>query len=272
MFNSIMDKIKSGGDRLRQGLNIVLAVSQVVVTIVGYMVRSNDTFTSSDAGTSPIVPADYTFSVWSLIYAGALAYAIYQALPQQRGDALLRRVGFYTASAYLATTIWLIAAQTGLAWFTIVCMFWILISLLGAFIQIIRWHTPFTQAQRWLVILPISIYAAWATIASIANPASILHQSGITSLGGLPATTWTIIMLLVGTGIAAFVTIKSRGNAGYALTFCWALIGIVVANITRSPNRPIAILAAILAVGMIALLSWARTNLRRLSITGSFNA
>ncbi|GCE28785.1 hypothetical protein KDA_42690 [Dictyobacter alpinus] len=254
---------RPGRDLVRQVLNVVLAVGQVVVTVLGYIVGSNSKFSSSTAATSPIVPADYTFIVWSLIYAGALVYAIYQALPRQREDELLRRIGFYTASAYLATIVWLIAAQTGVAWFTVVCLFWILASLLGAFLQIIQWRTAFTQAQRWLVILPISIYTAWATIASIANPASVAQESGVTSLLGLSATAWTLIMLLVGTGIAGFVTIRSRGNAGYALTFVWALIGIVVANVVRSSNPPVAILAGILAVVMVVLLSWARLTLRR---------
>jgi hypothetical protein len=45
----------------------------------------------SDSLKALFVPAGYVFSIWSLIYAGLLAYTIYQALPAQRSNQRLRR-------------------------------------------------------------------------------------------------------------------------------------------------------------------------------------
>jgi len=44
-----------------------------------------------------VVPADYAFTVWGPIFALSLAYTVYQALPGQRQNPLLRRVGWFMA-------------------------------------------------------------------------------------------------------------------------------------------------------------------------------
>ncbi|GAC1366116.1 MAG: tryptophan-rich sensory protein [Ktedonobacteraceae bacterium] len=259
MISTITTALRLSRDVLRQVLNVALAAGQIIITLVGYRLGSNSNFTSTNATTPQIVPAEYVFSIWGLIYAGALAYAIYQALPLHREDELLRRIGFYTASAYLATCTWLLMAQLNLYGLTVVCIFWILGSLLGAFIQFIMYKAPLTRAQRFLVILPTSIYTGWATIAVIANIATALQSAGFSNVG-LSNQNWTIVMLIVGTLIASFTTYRSRGNLGYALTLVWAFIGVVVANIVRTPGVPVAITAGIMAVALMAVLFIARAN------------
>lgn len=233
-------------DVFRQLLNVVFAVGQIFITIIGYLIGTNASFNSSNTSTSPVVPADSAFVIWGLIYGGALAYAIYQALPDRREDELLRRIGFYTASAYMATTVWLVCAQLGLQWLTVACIVWILLSVLSAFIQFILYRNPLTSAERWLVVLPTSIYAGWATVATIANTAEALRFSGFHNII-LSDQNWSILMLIVGGLIAAFTTLKSRGNAGYALTVVWALFWVMIANITRTPNIPVAVTAGAMA-------------------------
>jgi hypothetical protein len=246
-------------DQLRQVLNIVLAFAQIAVTVLGYLTGANNSFNSSNASTPQIVPADYAFIIWALIYGGAIAYAIYQALPQQRENALLREIGYYTASAFLATTAWLVAAQLQLEWLTVFCLFWILISLFGAFIQFM--DKPLTVAERYLVAFPISVFAGWATIAAIANMAGALQDSGFSNVL-FSNQTWTIIMLIIGTGIASFVVLRSRGNLGYVLTFIWALIGVVVANIERTPSPSVVLVASSMAVLVAIALVLGRTMAR----------
>ncbi len=246
-------------DQLRQTLNVVFAFAQIAVTVLGYLTGANNSFNSSNASTPQIVPADYAFIIWSLIYAGAIAYAIYQALPQQRENPLLRSIGYYTASAFLATTAWLIVAQLELEWLTVVCLFWILFSLFGAFIQFM--DVPLSTTERYLVGFPISIFAGWATIAAIANMAGALQDSGFSNVI-FSNQTWTIIMLITGTAIASFVVLRSHGNIGYALTFIWALIGVVVANIVRTPSTPVVLVASSMAVIVAIALVLGRTVAR----------
>lgn len=259
MIGTTTTAVRFNRDILRQALNVILSVAQIVITIISYAIGSSSNYTSTNATTPQIVPATYVFSIWALIYAGALAYAVYQALPQHREDELLRRIGFYTASAYLATSAWLIMAQLNLYWLTVVCIFWIFGSLLGAFIQFIMYKAPLSRTERLLVILPTSIYAGWGTIAVIANVSTALQSAGFSNVG-LSNQNWTILMLIVGTLIACFTTYRSRGNLGYALTLIWAFIGVVVANIVRTPGVPVALTAGIMAVVLAAVLLISRNS------------
>ncbi len=70
----------------------------------------------------------------------------------------------------------------------------------------------------------------------------------------------------MGATIALFVILQSQGNIGYTLTVAWALIGIMVANIVRTPNLPIAIVAGGLAgITLFAMLyAWFFTQTRRI--------
>lgn len=250
----------TGRDRLRQAANMVLAVAQVAAIGIS-AVRGFGAERS--VAEPPVVPALYTFSVWFVIYAGALAYAVYQALPAQRSNVLLRRIGWWTAAAFLATTLWAVAQTLGGEWLTVPIMFAMFAALLGAQITFITQRAPRTQAERWLVVVPLSIFLGYVTVATIANTASILTQSNITNFLGIPPTAWAVAMLVVAGAVVSFVTSVSRGNVAYALTVIWALVGIIVANVQDKPNTPVAItagsMAALIAIVLLRA-RWARRS------------
>ena len=233
-------------DRLRQILNIVLAPAPTLVAILGYLLGTNTKFTATNASTPQIVPIDYAFIVWAVIYGGAVVYAIYQLLPQHRQDVLLRSIGFYTAFAYLCTALWIIAAQFGADWLTVILFFCILASLVAALNQCIRLHGVLTRAERLLVVFPLGVFLGWTTVATIANVATALAGSGFSNVL-LSNQNWTIVMLSIGGLIASFVTFRSRGNIGYTLTVIWALMGIAIANVVRTPSTPVVIAASIVS-------------------------
>src|ERR671911_1079792 len=60
------------------------------------------------AGETPslIIPVDYAFAIWGPIFLLCLAYAVYQALPANRHDPLLRRVGWFFAGAFFLNGLW----------------------------------------------------------------------------------------------------------------------------------------------------------------------
>lgn len=232
-------------DHLRQALNVILAIAQLAAaawnasTGLGPSTRE-DTY-------PPVVPALYTFSVWAVIYAGSLVYAGYQAWPAHRQNAVLRQIGWWTAGAFGTTTVWAIASGLGWNWLTVPIIFAMFATLLGAFRGLIATRAPRTGAERYLVVLPLSIFTGYVFVATIANTAAVLTQYGIASPLGVSPTTWAIMMTLVAGLIASFITFWSRGNTGYALTVIWALIGIVVANVSQVPNTPVAVTAGSMA-------------------------
>jgi hypothetical protein len=53
-----------------------------------------------------IIPANYAFAVWGLIYLGLFALAIYQFLPSQRDDVDLRSTRYLLVVASVTQSIW----------------------------------------------------------------------------------------------------------------------------------------------------------------------
>lgn len=212
----------------------------------------------SNVGEPPIIPATYTFTIWTLIYAGAIAYGVFQAQPARRADPLLRRIGLPTGSAFLGTSFWPVTARLGLTWLTVVCIAWMMVSLAIALRLFVRDDAPRTAAERWFVVAPLSLFADYVTAAAFANTAAALKGSGWLA-PGLSETVWSVAMLVAAGVIASWVTLTTHGNVAYATAIIWALIGIVVANtIERAENLPIAIAAGSMAVGVAMALSRAR--------------
>ncbi len=57
------------------------AVAQIAGSPLGTALAGRSVGEVSDATRALITPAGYAFSIWGPIFAGALAWAVYQALP-----------------------------------------------------------------------------------------------------------------------------------------------------------------------------------------------
>lgn len=178
-----------------------------------------------------ITPANYAFAIWGLIYLGLIALAIYQALPSQRTNPLMQKVGYKLAIASVAQIVWVICflyRQYAASFLAMTC---ILLPLIAAY-----WSLPFngsvsirtTKWQRWLIRTPISIYLSWISVATIVNGAIVL-DSWQWNGWGISQVWWTVIMLLLAGFIAHFVTIP-RLDFAYAGVFVWAAVAIAIKN------------------------------------------
>jgi hypothetical protein len=250
-------------DRLRQALNLVLALAQPLTTALCFgLGTSFEEATRTDVAEPPIIPAGYTFIIWTLIYAGAIAYGVFQLLPSQRANPLLRRIGFATASAFLGTSAWLVMARFRLEWLTVACIAWMMASLAAVLRAFVREGAPRTDAERWLVVAPLGLFAGYVTAATFANTAAALKVSGWMAPGA-SETAWSIAMLVAAGGIGSWATWATGGNAAYALAIVWAFVGIVVANtIERAENVPVAVVAGSMAAAVTAASAWARNAAR----------
>ena len=174
-----------------------------------------------------ITPASYAFAIWGLIYLGLITLAVYQALPTQRANPMMRKVGYKLAIASLAQIIWVICFLYRQYTASFVAMLCILLPLISAY-----WSLPFkarvSRWPKWLIRTPISIYLAWISVATIVNGAIVL-TSWQWSGWGISAVWWTVIMLLLAGLLTHFVTIP-RLDFAYAGVFVWASIAIAVKN------------------------------------------
>lgn len=177
-----------------------------------------------------ITPANYAFAIWGLIYAGLIAFAIYQALPNQRHNSFLQQIGYKLAIASCAQIIWVFCFLYRYYAVSFLAMLGILFPLIAAYLSL-----PFknssvrlTNKNRWLIRNPISIYLAWISVATIVNGATVLRAWTWDGFGLNPEI-WTIIMLLLAAFITNLVAIP-RLDFYYGGVFVWALIAIAIKN------------------------------------------
>jgi hypothetical protein len=237
-------------DRLRQVANLLLAPAQTVVTVLAFsMGVSFEEATRSDAVPPPLIPAGYAFIIWSLIYGGSVAYAIYQALPSQRENPLFRSIGFSTAMVFLGTCGWLLAARFGKTWGTVFFIFWMSFFLYLSFVPL--WKRESSSAsEQYLVIAPIGVFTGWVTAAAFANTASAIKVAHWRAFL-FSETTWSILALLTAGALASVIIIRSRGNLWFAGTVLWALSAIAVQDFTVSRNEPVGLVALMMCAVII---------------------
>ena len=237
-------------DTLRQAVNVLAVVVTIVVNGLANALPLNGQTTGeiSDRFQVYFVPAGYVFSIWGLIYLGLLTFAVYQALPAQRDNPRLRRVGYLFALSCVANVAWLFLWHYEVFPLTLVAMLALLFLLIATYLRLGIGGTRVSGAESWFARIPISIYLGWITVATIANVTSLLDYLNWGGWGISPET-WTVIMLVAGTGIAAAVGL-TRGDIVYMLVIVWAFVGIAV----KHAGTPVVAIAAWVAATAVAVM------------------
>lgn len=248
-------------DIFRQVANIMFAITQI---LAGYFFQLSEVGASvaeqSRRTETPVIPAGYAFSIWGLIFFFSLSYAIYQALPSKRNNELLRSIGFWTAGAFLFNTIWEVVAQAiTFNWPTAVIIIFILIFSLGALLRLLKFKSKLSKTEKWLVWVPVGVLAGWVSAATFANISSVLNQLEF-GYFGMGETNFSIGMICIAALFASSVLYKTKGDVLYGLTIIWALVAIVMANIYRTYNIPVAVFTAAMAVAVIAVMIFFRNS------------
>ncbi|MBU3078980.1 hypothetical protein [Sphingomonas quercus] len=225
---------------------LILALFQIVAPLLPRLGIGLPIGDQSDAVRNLITPAGWAFAIWGPLYAGTIVFAVYQALPGQRDNALVAAIRWPAAAAFLGNGLWaaytqlhgLGAISSGIIVGTLACL--LVINRLFA-----RWPERLHAAERWCVFLPLSALAGWITAATIANFAATLRFYEVAVTPPLAAT-----MLIAGAVGAAVLLVQWRGNPPYGLLFLWALAAIFAAG-----GQASAIVAAAAAIAAILVLA-----------------
>jgi hypothetical protein len=206
----------------------------------------------SDRFAVHFVPAGYVFSIWGLIYIGLIAFSIYQALPAQKDNELLKKISPAYWVGNLANTAWIFLWHYEFFPLTLAAMITLLVSLLYIYRQLSKTDRSLDKPQKWFIQFPFSIYLGWISVATIANVSqvlSFLNWSG----WGISGATWAVIM----TGIAALLGLLMQwreNDSLYVLVLVWAFVGIAISQADVALVANTAWTAgALLALGMILI-------------------
>jgi hypothetical protein len=234
-------------DIIRQIAVILSTLGVIIVNGLANALPLNDLSTGeiSDRFDVYFVPAGYVFAIWGLIYLALIGYSIYQALPAQRENPRLRRIGWLYVLSCLANVAWLFLWHYEVFVWTIVAMVALLLLLIAIYLILGTGRIRVSSAENWLVRVPFSIYLGWITVATIANATSLLDYLDWNGWGIAPEW-WAFIMLVVATVITTATSII-RGDAAYVLVIVWAFVGIAV----KHSDTPLVTISAAFLAGFV---------------------
>ena len=190
-----------------------------------------------DADSTLIAPGTGAFRIWSVIYTGMLAYAIWQALPAQRDDPRQIRIGWWVAASLILNAVWIGVVQADLLYLSLPVIAALLAVLCRIFV-ILRRTSPKNTVEAVVADGAIGLYLGWVIIATAANATAILVAAGFDrirhrarSLGRAGA----------GASRPPSASRSPSGAAGRiapALSLCWGISWVAVARFTDEPYSP----------------------------------
>lgn len=225
-------------DGARVMLVLLLALAQPLMGYWPQLRRWPHTTPSRSAQLqTPVVPIEWAFAIWGVIFTGCLGFAIWQLMPANLGDPLLREIGWLAIAVFSLTVAWeyyvpkhdLGWPSVGLIVATLACLLLIMVRLEAA--------EPYDAKTFWLLAAPFQLFAGWISAAVFVNASSTLRRGGSEQ-----GTVWTIGFVAAAVVLGGIVAFAS-GAVIYVAAIAWALFGIVVANIVREPNRVVALVA-----------------------------
>jgi hypothetical protein len=249
-------------DRLRQELNLFAILAAFITNIFANVRPLNGENIGAISNTVfsdvLIIPANYAFAIWGLIYLGLISLGIYQALAFNKTEPRLRQLGYELAIASSFQIIWVILFQYRFFTLSLLAMLGILIPLIRLYLRLEINRFIVNRKQGLLINTPISIYFAWITVATIVNAASVLDWLNWNGWGIAPSI-WTMIIMIIGAVIAIFVGLRRKDRA-FVGVFIWAFLAIAVKHI----SLPLIAITAILLAIILTFLAFSR-NFRPLS-------
>lgn len=241
-------------DRVRQVVVSMSAVLAVIGAFVGSGAAGGTPIQDAaggalDADATLIAPGRGAFSIWSVIYLGLLAYAVWQWLPAQASAERHRRLGYWIAASLLLNAAWILSVQAGLLWLSLPVIAVLLVVLVAAFLITLRMR-PAGTLDAVITDGTIGLYLGWVCVATAANTAAVLVAAGFAGFGLDPAV-WGVTVVALAGLVGVLLALRDQGRLAPSASLCWGLAWIAVARLTAEPASAATAIAAIAAIAIV---------------------
>lgn len=257
---------RGSGDAVRQ---VVVLVGALLATFAGYwgsgagggrsQQEVGDGALAADA--TPVAPGEPAFGIWSVIYLGLLAYAVWQALPAQRDDARQRRTGWLVLASMVLNAAWIGVVQADLLALSVLVIV-LLLAVLLLVVARLGERAPRGTIEAVVVDGTVGLYLGWVTVATVANTFAVAVSGGAdaTSAG---ADVWAVVGLVAAGAAGVAYAGWTRGRLAVGAAIAWGLAWVVVARtVGELRSAPAAVAAGVAAVVVVVATVIARLRRR----------
>jgi hypothetical protein len=237
--------------RLAVAAGVAIAILVPAVQQGGGFGMSQSAFAAQ--GDATLRAPGFAFTIWTLIYLGMGAYAIYQS--RARDSRALRALAWPAATSTAACGAWIVAAAMNQMWATVAI---ILVAAGSAVAGLWRAAQEAAGRDRLLAILPVALLGGWLALAAPLNLLTVMTAKGLIAPDA--AAAWAIGAVTLVVAIGAMVALRT-GAWAFPLPIAWGLAAIYVAERAQKPG--VALLAAVAAGAMLAVAAVAGFRRRR---------
>lgn len=172
---------------------------------------------SADA--TPVAPAGSAFSIWSVIYLGLAAYAIWQLTPVARRSARQAALRPWALASVLLNAAWVWSVQLELILGSVI----VIVLLLAVLIRIMFiLGAPRIGGVPETVVTDgtFGLYLGWVSVAFLANTYAWLASAGVDVVTEVP---FGIVGIIVAAAVGVATALISGGRIPPALATSWGL-------------------------------------------------
>ncbi len=198
-----------------------------------------------------IAPGGGAFGIWSIIYLGLVAYAVWLFFPSQRASERQRRLGVLAMASLLLNAAWILSIQFDMLWLSVPVIVILLAVLARIFVILSSTHAS-GLVDGIITDGTFGLYLGWVAIATAANITAALVAVGFTGWGIAPEA-WAVVVLAVAAAVGFGLAVKGSGRIAPMLSLSWGLAWVAVARLGDEPYSVITGVAALIAVAIVVL-------------------
>ena len=204
---------------------------------------------SADA--TPIAPAGAAFGIWSLIYLGLAAYAIWQLSTTARRSPRQEAIRPWALASAVLNAAWIWTVQLG--WLAVSVLV-IVVLLAVLFRLMLLLAAPRTGGIVEMVVTDgtFGLYLGWVSVAFLANTYAWLTASGMDAVTRIPAG---VAGIVAAAAIAVATSLLSRGRIAPALATGWGLAWVADGRTEGAFESPVLVWSAAIAVAAVLVVA-----------------
>ncbi|WP_226654625.1 tryptophan-rich sensory protein [Pseudalkalibacillus hwajinpoensis] len=222
-----------------------MTMKLVTIAAYLYLLASSLIFSGDMRGANEVLiaPAGYTFAIWIIIYLLLLISLVRQFTASECDQVLYVKISYLFASSMLLSGTALLVSESVA-----------LLFIAGSLITLSILYTIITKnpERSSFFSVPFSFYLAWTSIATIVDAFVVAEANDISLIFGMNELAWTIIMLIIGAGLAVYFSLYND-DLIYPIVFLWGYFGIFVKD-----DKPVQLTytLSILIIGLGVFVIW----------------
>ncbi|AVM63865.1 tryptophan-rich sensory protein [Dietzia sp. oral taxon 368] len=214
---------------------------------------------SADA--TPVAPAASAFSIWSVIYIGLAAYALWQLTPTARRSARQAALRPWALASVLLNAAWIWAVQLELILGSVI----VIVLLLAVLVRILYiLGAPRIGGIPEAVVTDgtFGLYLGWVSVAFFANTFAWLASAGVDVVTSVP---FGIVGIVVAAGVGVATALISGGRIPPALATAWGLAWVAYGRASGEHESAALVWTAAIASVVVVVVALGRrlSGLRR---------